>query len=414
MVKSDDSGTIKFAMSIKKLLPESIKEPLRSVGEYFGWPLAAHKEFWRDAIVGLRDDPGAEKAIEAGLAWIGAAQDNSNTQDGGVARHYSLLKGWGASYPETTGYIIPTLLEQARLRNDDSLRERARRMLDWEVSIQLPDGAFQGSTRAVKQVVPVVFDTGQILQGLAAGVREFGEQYRQPMIGAAEWLVRVQDADGSWRVENPYAMDGDHTWDTHVAWGLLEAARVEPSRGYGEAALRNIRWAVTRQTKNGWFEDCCLHDSSQPLTHTIGYVLRGVVEGYLFSKDSALLEAAMRTSEALLKTIDSEGRMPGRFDRDWQPTVSWVCLTGSVQIAICWLLLHRETGNTAMRDAAFAVNKFVRRTVSMDGPPHIRGGVKGSFPVTGFYGRLQYLNWACKFMIDSSLLELQADTKRSS
>ena len=34
-----------------------------------------------------------------------------------------------------------------------------------------------------------------------------------------------------------------------------------------------------------------------------------------------------------------------------------------------------------------------------------RGGIKGSFPVDGDYGRFEYLNWACKFFIDANLLE---------
>ena len=50
------------------------------------------------------------------------------------ARHYCLVTGWGTSYPETTGYIIPTLIREARLSGDHSLLERARRMLDWLVS----------------------------------------------------------------------------------------------------------------------------------------------------------------------------------------------------------------------------------------------------------------------------------------
>jgi hypothetical protein len=41
----------------------------------------------------------------------------------------------------------------------------------------------------------------------------------------------------------------------------------------------------------------------------------------------------------------------------------------------------------------------------VDGPPEKRGGIKGSFPVDGSYGKFQYLNWACKFFIDSHLLE---------
>jgi hypothetical protein len=40
-----------------------------------------------------------------------------------------LTTGWGPSYPETTGYIVPTMLEQSTRRGDAVLRERARRML---------------------------------------------------------------------------------------------------------------------------------------------------------------------------------------------------------------------------------------------------------------------------------------------
>src|SRR6187200_1373607 len=55
-------------------------------------------------------DPGSRRTIEEGLGWLARAQDCSASQDGGVARNYSLVSGWAPSYPETTGYIIPTLL----------------------------------------------------------------------------------------------------------------------------------------------------------------------------------------------------------------------------------------------------------------------------------------------------------------
>jgi hypothetical protein len=56
--------------------------------------------------------------------------------------------------------------------------------------------------------------------------------------------------------------------------------------------------------------------------------------------------------------------------------------------------------------AARKGNAFVRRTVRIDGPPDIRGGVKGSFPVDGDYGRFEYLNWAAKFTVDANIKEL--------
>lgn len=59
----------------------------------------------------LSNDPGTTASIDASLRWLAMAQDKSATRDGGFARHYSALNGWGRSYPETTGYIILTLID---------------------------------------------------------------------------------------------------------------------------------------------------------------------------------------------------------------------------------------------------------------------------------------------------------------
>jgi hypothetical protein len=193
-----------------------------------------------------------------------------------------------------------------------------------------------------------------------------------------------------------------------VAWGLLEAARLEPHSGYAEAAMANIAWALGNQRPNGWFESCCLSDHSKPLTHTIGYVLRGLIEGYRYSGDPGILRASRLTADALLGVIRSDGYLPGRLDHEWKGAVNWACLTGTVQIALCWFLLFGETGDTRYLEAGRAANRFVRRTVLLDAPPQIRGAVKGSFPIHGEYGHYEYLNWSTKFLIDSCLMELHA------
>jgi hypothetical protein len=368
--------------------------------------VAAKAESRRDKRTTLLRDPGIAATVSAALDWLGAAQDNSLSSDGGIARDYSLVSGWRASYPETSGYIVPTLLRGQPGRPNDVPRERARAVLDWLVSIQLDGGGFQGGVIGQTPVVPVTFNTGQILIGLASGVTELGECYRASMRGAADWLVTTQDDDGAWRKNpTPFAKEGEKAYETHVAWGLLEAARVEPSRGYAEAALRNIRWALTKQTENGWFTDCCLNDASRPLTHTIGYALRGVLEGYRFSKDESLLDAALLTANGAMSALRSNGFLPGRINGDWSGAVTWACLTGSAQIAHCWLLLHQITGDVRFLDAARRANSYVRARVRTDGTPEMLGGVKGSFPVDGEYGQFEYLSWACKFFIDANILE---------
>src|SRR3712207_6815520 len=102
----------------------------RHARDFLRLSMAGKAEHIRDAGSRLGPDPGIDRAIDAALVWLGRAQDGSVTQDGGVARHFSLETGWSSSYPETTGYIIPTLLDHAVLRNDNALRQRAKRMLD--------------------------------------------------------------------------------------------------------------------------------------------------------------------------------------------------------------------------------------------------------------------------------------------
>ena len=180
-----------------------------------------------------------------------------------MARHYCLITGWGASYPETTGYIVPTIIREAQAAGDTELLQRGRRMLDWLVSIQMPGGGFRGGVTGDGPAVPVTFNTGQILLGLAAGVRHFGPAYRPAMIAAADWLVQTQDDDGCWRKHGtPFAKPGEKVYETHVAWGLYEAARVEPGRGYAEAASKNLAWALSHQTRQ-WLVRELLPDRSR-------------------------------------------------------------------------------------------------------------------------------------------------------
>jgi hypothetical protein len=395
-------GSIHGVSSIKRLL-----SGLRKGRDFCLLPWAAKVESLRDRVGLPGDAPNSNSAVVASLQWLKTAQNCSTSGDGGVARHFSLTSGWGSSYPETTGYIVPTFIDAAHRYQDDEYLQRARRMLDWLVSIQFPEGGFQGGLVDAQPKVPVTFNTGQILLGLSAGVTEFGDQYREPMIRAADWLRNSMDKDGCWRKHGtPFAMPGEKVYETHVAWSLLEAARIDGSRGYAGAALRNIKWALSHQRENGWFDKCCLSDPIRPLTHTLGYALRGVLEGWRFTGDDDLLSAAQKTADGLLSSLDTvSGYLPGRLDCNWQRAAVWVCLTGSVQVAHCWLILYQATGDRKYLTAGQAANRYVRRTIRLDGSKETRGGVKGSFPVYGRYCIFEYLNWAAKFFIDSHWLE---------
>jgi hypothetical protein len=318
-----------------------------------------------------------------------------------------LISGWAASYPETTGYIIPTFLEESARTGDSDLAHRARKATDWLLSIQLEEGAFQGGMVDQTPKVPVTFNTGQILLGLAHAAREFKEEkYVDGMHRAARWLVDSQDPDGCWRKHSsPFAAPGEKTYETHVAWGLFEADRAAPGQGYGDAGIRQVEWALTKQRENGWLDDCCLSNPQAPLTHTLGYALRGILEAYRLTGQDRFLEAGLRTARGLLPCIDSTGRLPGRLDSSWRGIVKWVCLTGNAQIAHCLLMIYDWTGDRGFLDAGIRANGFVRRTVVTEGNPGVVGGIRGSHPVSSAYGTFEMLNWAAKFFIDAGRLE---------
>src|SRR5215471_13981212 len=63
---------------------------------------------------------------------------------GGSCATYTPLVGWSRPYPETTGYVIPTLLEASRRLGRPECREAALACGGWLLSIQRPEGGWSG------------------------------------------------------------------------------------------------------------------------------------------------------------------------------------------------------------------------------------------------------------------------------
>jgi hypothetical protein len=349
------------------------------------------------------------------MQWLCRAQDA--TDDGGVSRSYALRymrahrrKGWLASYPETTGYIIPTFLAYATLTGDIDYRERAIRMARWESGVQMNSGAVQGGVIGFPPT-PAIFNTGQVLFGWAAAYRETGDElFLRSAMRAADFLVEAQDADGAWRRHgSQYARGGVNVYDARSAWGLLEAYRVTAKPGHKTAVIRNLDFALSRQQPNGWYAECCLDDDERPLLHTIAYTMEGLLESGAILNEPRYIEGARKTADALLGLQRRDGSLPGRFDRQWKPAARWSCLTGDAQTAIVWFRLAEITGEQRYAAAATRMTRYLGSTQnSTSSDPGIRGGIAGSKPIWQEYGTYEYLNWAAKFYADALMLQLRA------
>lgn len=341
------------------------------------------------------------KHFNAAVDWLKRAQDVTN--DGGVSVGYSFSKGWLPSYPETTGYIILTFLNLYRFTKDEEYLQRAVRMADWLVSIQLENGAFQGGY-ADNVIQPVVFNTGQILLGLVGIYKQTGNDiYRKTAIKAGNWLIDIQDDDGAWRKFTYNSIP--HVYHTRVAWSLLELNNVISSDTYLESAVRNINWALGNQLKNGWFKNNAFNGFSEPFLHTIAYTIRGLLESAALLNED-WLESAIKPSEVLLKRFEITGTLAGTYNSKWRSTANYSCLTGNAQIAIVWLRLFQITGDGRFLNAAMKMNDYLKALQNVTTKNNgINGAIKGSQPIWGKYQRFGYHNWSTKFFVDSVMLQ---------
>src|SRR5262249_47996136 len=149
---------------------------------------------------------------------------------------------------------------------------------------------------------------------------------------AADFLVAAQSEDGAWRHHTSrYARPGVNTYDARVAWGLLEAWQITGDPWHHHAGTRNLKWVLTHQRDNGWFDDCCLSDNTQPLLHTIAYTMEGLLEAGALLGDAGLVDAARRAADALRARQRADGSLAGRFDASWRSCARWSCLTGDAQ-----------------------------------------------------------------------------------
>lgn len=121
----------------------------------------------------MRISQRAKKAI----GWIKANENKG----GGIASWTGNI-----SYPEVTGYTIPTLLHYGE-------KELATRLGDWLLTIQNETGYFRGLDG-----VPRVFDTFACYEGLTA----LGKKYSDAAKRAAAWIETQKLPSGFYRSQH--------------------------------------------------------------------------------------------------------------------------------------------------------------------------------------------------------------------
>ncbi len=348
-------------------------------------------------------------ALRSVVDWIFHAQ----RPDGGIAAYYSFLTGYSESYPEVTGYIIPTLYDFGRVTGDLAARHAAYLATDWLLSLQMTSGAFPGGLHRSdsgpdNNVQPSVFNTGQILQGLVRAHTETQTAIRNAEIlkravAAGDWLAAIQQADGSWT--GPAAYQGTaHTYYSMVSWALAQLAAESGDPRHAAAADRNIDWVLAHAQPSGWIDGINLHGHPAYL-HFIAYVIQGTLEcGILRQRDDAI-QAAAKPAWVLLRKFETHKRLLGTYEPNFKDGQQFACLTGNAQMSCIWLRLFEVTGDLRYFNAALKMNEMLKQLLPAKGRRGVVGGVAGSYPIWGAYQPMRLISWGCKFLADALMLE---------
>jgi hypothetical protein len=341
------------------------------------------------------------KNLDMTLKWIEKTFD----EHGGSSAHYSRFLGWSKPYPETTGYLITTLLNAYEFKKEVKYKKLAIKAGYWLLSIQNDDGSFPGGLYSKhKKNSPSVFNTGQIIDGLVELSKfEQNDYWLNAAEKSAIWLGEGVKEDGTWVVGN-YQKSFNPSYYSQVAWPMLRVWKRTNNNLIKEKAVKALSHICKKTSKNGEIIDWGFKPNEPAFTHTIAYTLRGIIESAIILDKWD--DFGFYTEKAINKFYRlselKNGRLPGSFKKGWIGDNSYSCLTGNAQIAICLMRFEHLFPDLRLINASSKLVDYVCLQQRSRGKSV--GAVGGSSPIWGKYMFLRYPNWAAKYHADALML----------
>jgi hypothetical protein len=348
--------------------------------------------------------------LESIIKWLHKSEHNQ----GGSCAHFNPVTGWSKSYPETTGYIIPTLLDYCHWENTISTVETAHNFGEWLLSIQTDEGYWNGGLYPPKEYNPSVFNTGQILFGIIRLYEETNEnKWAKSAEKGATWLAKNVSDNGLWELGHYTGFNP--TYYTRVAWPMLLVADALDDQLIKEKALSVLDRLIKRQNDNGTFQDWGFEQGKPAFTHTMAYTIRGFLEASLVLVDWGRYGAKLEpTLDKIYKLAElNNGRLAGAYDEDWNPVDYYSCLTGNAQMALCLMRWYEYDRDLRLLNAASKLIEYVNGTQFINSPiKSLNGAVAGSKPIWGRYMVGRFPNWAAKFHADALIKFLKLSKEK--
>lgn len=270
------------------------------------------------------------------------------------AKGMSISNKKQVSYPEVTGYIIPTLYQWGE-------KELARNLTTWLITEQNKDGSF-----SAPDGTPYTFDAGQVVRGFVSVLDDMPE-VEKPLRNACNWILTQIRPDG--RLSTPstkmWGKIADDRIHLYVLPPLIDAGKRLNEQKYIEAANKILKYYKLRKDLVEF----------NTLSHFYAYIIEALC-------DLGETDLAKKGMKQVQELQHKNGSIPA------YKNVSWVCSTGVAQLALIWYKLGmNEPADKAMQ----YLEKIQNKT----------GGFNGSYGRKKNYFAKEEISWAVKFYLDA-------------
>jgi hypothetical protein len=331
----------------------------------------------------------------AGLGWLIRSIDATERKGSShiFSRWRYPVSGWHLGYPETTGYIIETLLDYHPYFPALQLEDYAFECGNWLLTQQLADGSFPALLAGSQ--TPSFFNSGMIAFGLVRlQERKFDEIREDALANLAIWAGK--------QLINPVQFaERSASYYSRAIWGFTLLSRYLKDELL-EQMLKAIALKLSEKIKdNGAVLAWGFNAKDRAFTHTIAYSWRGFLElADLWQKNDWI-----ENCKVFLQKLESEliksPFLAGDYDTDWDGNYQYRCVTGQAQCSLIAFRMFDITGENKYSELGNKLMKAILRD-QKEGKfdPQLKGAIPGSVPLWGPYMRGKYPNWAVKFYLD--------------